>query len=342
MATKMTVKKAVRAPKKPVKKVSRPLRTADGLRLRKLNRKQSRKKSNELLKKEQATKQLPAAWDILLQSCRHLYRHRKTFLGILLIYGIFYVLVIKGISANFQLGNLRKNLSTTFSSKPNSIQSGIALYGLLLGTTGANGTGSAGIYQTALLVLTSLALIWALRVSYAKSAVLRVKDSFYKSTHALIPFLGVAFVLILECLPAVIAGSLFGAVQTSNLTVNTFQKLVVLSILLAATFWTVYMLSSSLFALYIVTLPNAKPLASLRAAKKLVKYRRVIVFRKVLFLPVVLLVSAGIVLIPLIIFFAKGAEVLFLIFTILVLGVIHGYLYTLYRYLINDKHYEQD
>ncbi len=333
MPTKKALKKLGKARKKPLIKKTLALSSKKaGPRLKKLNKKQHKL----VYKKEQQQKKLPPAWTILFLSLKHLYRHKWTFLGILLIYAIFYILFIKGISANFQLGNLRKNLTTTFNGKLNSFNTGVALFGLLLGTAGSGNSESAGIYQTVLVIIVSLAFIWALRASFGNSNKVSIKDSFYKSTGSLIPFIVICVLLVVQLLPALIVGSLYSSVQSSGILVGWFQKGVAIAILVSGVVWTLRMISSTLFALYIVTLADAKPWASIKAARQLVIFRRTIVIRRILFLPVVLLLFSAIVLLPLIIFIPTAAEVLFLIFTILLLGVMHSYFYTLYRRLIND------
>ena len=335
MPTKKSLKKSGKTTKKPLKKSTAKSNVNQGSRVRKLTRRQNKKRDAEKYKKEQKLKQLPAAWILLAQSLKHLYRYKKTFLGILLVYAIFYVLFIKGISANFQLGNLRNNLETTLNGKLSKLNSGFALFGLLLGTAGTTSSESAGVYQTVLLVLTSLALIWALRATFGGRSV-GIKDSFYKSTGTLVPFIAVCFLLIVQFLPALIVSSLYNSVRVNGLLVGPFQSVIAFLILGAGLGWTLYMLSSTLFALYIVTLSDAKPRASVQAAKQLVRFRRGAIIRKVLFLPVVLLLFSVVVLIPLIIFIPIAAEIIFLVFTILVLGVFHSYFYTLYRSLLNE------
>lgn len=337
MPTKKALKKSSQVPKKTVKKaVNTKVSVASGTRVRKLGRKQNRKLDAAKRKSEQKLKKLPAAWIIFARSVRHLYRHKKLFLGILLVYAFFYVVFIKGFSANFKLGDLRANLESTFKGKLSSLDSGIALFGLLLGTAGTTATESGGIYQMILITLTSLALIWALRNTFVEKFRVSIKDSFYKSTGQLVPFMGVCALLVVQLMPALIVASLYSTMQTGGLLVGWLQSSIGFVILCAGLGWTLFMLSSTLFALYIVTLPNAKPRESMRAAKELVRYRRVFVMRKVLFLPAALLLFAATVLLPLIIFVPIAAEILFLIFTILLLGVVHSYLYTLYRSMINE------
>lgn len=322
--------------KKPIKKaVNKTMkqvvtkRSENGQRLRKLTKRENKGK----LKKQQKSREIPAAWRILDQSLRHLYRNKKLFIGILLTYGVFYILFVKGISANFQLGNLKQNLNETLGGKQGTLNTGFALYGLLLGSAGNGSTDQASVYQMVFLVIFGLALIRGLRVTYGGNVRMRVRDVIYSSTGSLIPFVIVLFFILLQCLPALIASSIYSVAQANGVLTSVPQKGIALAVLFLGLFWTLYMVSSSIFALYIVTLKNP-PRASLKAAKELVRYRRSIIIRKVLFLPAALLVISALILVPLIIIYAPAAEIVFMAFTILVLGVVHSYLYTLYRSLI--------
>jgi hypothetical protein len=96
------------------------------------------------------------------------------------------------------------------------------------------------------------------------------------------------------------------------------------------------MVTSSVFALYIVTLPNVTPMAALRSARDLVLHRRWLIMRKVLFLPVALLVIAAIIMVPVIILSPAVAEWLFFGLSMLALAVVHSYMYGLYRELIKN------
>lgn len=94
------------------------------------------------------------------------------------------------------------------------------------------------------------------------------------------------------------------------------------------------MISSSIFALYVVTLPEMTPIRALRSAKGLVQFRRWTVMRKILFLPFIICVVGIIIMLPVILLLTPAAEVIFLLLTALVLPVIHSYVYSLYRELL--------
>jgi hypothetical protein len=94
------------------------------------------------------------------------------------------------------------------------------------------------------------------------------------------------------------------------------------------------MVSSSVFALYIVTLPDVTPMQALRSARELVRHRRWSIARKVLFLPVSLLVIAAAIMIPVILLLTPASEWAFFVLSMFSLAVIHSYMYGLYRELL--------
>jgi hypothetical protein len=103
-------------------------------------------------------------------------------------------------------------------------------------------------------------------------------------------------------------------------------------VLLAA--WSIYMLTSSVFAMYIVTLPNMQPLQALRSAKNLVKSKRWQLVRRLLFLPFFIIIVMGIFIVPLIIFAQFLVVPMFFVLAMFSVLFAHTYLYGLYKRLL--------
>jgi hypothetical protein len=161
-----------------------------------------------------------------------------------------------------------------------------------------------------------------------------VKDAYYKSLYPLIPFLLVLLVISLQLLPLAAANGLYSLVIGGGLAVTALEKTLWLILLFLFVLLSLYMITSSIFALYIVTLPDMKPMQALRSARELVRHRRWTVMRKVIFLPFALLVLAGLVSIPVILFLAPLAEAVFFIASMFGVAITHAYMYTLYRELL--------
>jgi hypothetical protein len=140
----------------------------------------------------------------------------------------------------------------------------------------------------------------------------------------------------LQLIPLLVGSTLYAVVTTNGIAVTVIEKLIWLFVFGVLALWTLYMLSSSLFALYIVTLPDMTPLKALRSARELVRHRRWTVLRKILWLPLALLLIAAVLMVPIIIWLTPLAQWLFFVLTMFVLVAVHGYMYTLYRELLNE------
>jgi hypothetical protein len=73
---------------------------------------------------------------------------------------------------------------------------------------------------------------------------------------------------------------------------------------------------------------------ALRSARELVRYRRWAVLRKIVFLPVALLVIGAAITIPAIYLITSFAGIVFFVLSMIGLAVIHSYMYRLYRELL--------
>lgn len=293
-------------------------------------RKLTRQQNKQVAKKETSARAVPTSFNILGQVFTLLRRHWKILGGITLVYLILNTVLASGLS----------NAVNNFSSVKDSLGSGhnfsdaLHGFGSLLGG-GANGSQSSSVLQSLLIILESLVVIWALRQLLAGKK-FSVKDAYYKSMAPLVPFLLVVFVIIIQLLPVTLGAGLI-ALISSALIASGGVTAVAFIILLPLLGWSIYMISSSIFGLYIVTLPDMQPRQALRSAKKLVSFRRLVIIRRVLFLPLfILLVMAAIVL-PLILFVHFLVVPVFYLLSILVVLFVHAYLYSLYRGLLDAK-----
>lgn len=260
-------------------------------------------------------------------------QHWRLFLGITVVYGLLTIVLVRGIGGGIDLGNLKSSLKGGIGGNYGDLATGAALFSYLLGSAGTSSTASGGTYQTLLIILMSLVVIWALRQVLA-SKTIRVRDAFYKGVYPLIPFILVLLVVGLQLIPLAIGSWLYSTVMSGGIAVSLLEKIIWVAVFCVLALATLYMICSSLFALYIVTLPDMTPMKALRSARQLVKKRRFLVMRKILFLPLALLVLGAIIMIPLILYATVLAQWIFFALSMAVLVVVHTYMYTLYRELL--------
>ncbi len=272
------------------------------------------------------------SWSLLRSSWAVLWKRRWLFLGIVAIYAACNVVLVQS-AAVANLGEVKQLLQGSNPDGASRLTSGVALFTVLLSATGSGRTEAGAAYQSMLLLITSLAIIWALREVMAGHAV-RLRDAFYRGMYPLIPVLLVVLIIVVQLVPLAIGASIFNLAVTNGIATNGWQILLWGLLPIAGTIASVYFLTSSLFAVYIAALPDMTPLKAMRSARRLVQGRRWTILRKLLFMPFVLTVLAVLIMLPVIMFITPAAPWLFFTVSLLGLLIFHAYMYALYRELL--------
>ena len=277
---------------------------------------------------------MKSGYRIFLQALNVLKDHWKLFAGILVIYLILTAILVGGLSGSSDLPTLKSSLNQVFTGHLAQLSTGLTLFTVLVGSIGSGGTTAvAGAYQTILLLVISLIIIWALRQVYAKHEI-SVRDAYYKGPTPLFPFVIVLLAIGVQLVPIVLGAAVYSLVVGGGIAITFIEKALAGLVFLSLGVTSIYMICSSIFALYIVTLPDMTPMKALRSARELVKFRRWIVLRKILYLPLALLVVGAFIMIPISLYVTPIATAVFFALTILGVAVIHSYLYALYRELL--------
>jgi hypothetical protein len=240
-------------------------------------------------------KKIPKARVLFMSTLRLLQKDWVLFGGIVLLYGLLNLVLVRGLTGSSDLGSLKSTLDGAFHG------------------------------------------LWALRQSTAGNTTgnkVRIRDSFYLGMYPLVPALLIIMLISLQLLPLALGGGLYAAVVSNNITVNWLERLPFLILFIAGGIWTLRMLTASIFAFYIVTLPNMTPLRAYRSARDLVYGRRLYIWRKLVFLPIVLLLGVVLVMFPLILWLTPVAAWAFFALSMLSLPLVHSYVYSLYREML--------
>lgn len=277
---------------------------------------------------------LPNGFKLLHQAGKLIVNHWEVFGGILLIYGLLNFILIGGVNGGSDLQNVKGSLGDVFTGQFSKLSTGLTLFTFLVTTgTGTMAGGVASAYQTILLIIISLVLIWVCRQLYAGHKV-RVRDGYYRGMHPLVPFVLVIFCMSLQLLPALTGIFLFTSLVSGGILTVLWEQMLLSLFSLTLIILSIYWICSSLFALYIVTLPEMTPIKALRSAKDITRFRRASILRKLLLLPIAILFVAGIIMIPISLFATVAAIPVFFVLTVIGVGFVHSYLYALYRELI--------
>jgi hypothetical protein len=314
---------------RPKKAAAKPAAKQVGPRIRKTTRKQARAKAKvEARQKAKLLGSFKLTWQVV-NTMRQYWKPLGSIVLVYLILNIVFASGLSGLSTSVE--NIKNNLHNNGSNS--QFINAIGGFGSLIGTAGASGSQSGSVLQSILIVLESLVIIWALRHLLA-GQIIGVKEAYYRSMYPLVPFLLVIFVIIVQLLPITLGTAALGVVLTSVFNSDA-SVTVIFSILFAGlAAWSVYMLSSSVFALYIVTLPDMQPRQALRSAKNLVQFRRWTIMRKLVFLPVFIVLVMAAIIVPLILLATIVVTPVFYLLSMLAILFVHTYLYSLYRNLL--------
>lgn len=311
--------------KQPAKKAA-VKSVISGPRIRNLTKKQKRIKAEKEVNSRQP---LSGSFKLIVHVIKLLRQYWKPLGGIVLVYLILNIIFASGISnISSAVSTLKDNLSGS-----TNLSSAFSGFGTLVSSAGSSSSETGSALQSVLIVLESLVIIWALRQLLAGEAI-KVKQAYYRATTPLVPFVLVIFIIIIQLLPVTFGAIVLAAILTSVFTTGALVTIIFGTIFALLAAWSIYLVSGSIFALYIVTLPDMQPRQALRSAKNLVHFRRWAIIRKVFFLPIFILMIMGILIIPLILYATYLVVPVFYVLSMLTILFVHAYLYSLYRELI--------
>lgn len=278
---------------------------------------------------------LSSAFQILRKTLSGIRTNWKLFGGITAIYVILTLMLVRGFASNVDLAGTKAALNEIYNGQIGTAGLSLTLFGSLLSSGNGAASSVGSVYQSMLLVIISLATIWGLRQVSAGNKP-RIRDAFYKGLYPIVPLILVLLVIGLQLIPMAVAGWLYSAVIVGGVAGTLIEKILWILLVILAILLSLYMISSSLFALYIVTLPDMEPMQALRSARQLAVHRRWTILRKIVFLPFILFVIAALIMLPTIILLPFIAEWIFLVLSLFGWIVTLCYIYNLYKELLNE------
>lgn len=278
---------------------------------------------------------LPPVWQLVRTTWQVLWHNKGLFLAIAGWYALLSLIFVQGLSSGANVTNLKSSLHNVGSGHLGAIGSSFGIFTVLVSSTGNGASPTAGFYQFIFAVITTLAVIWALRQRLS-GAHIRIRDTYYKGMYPIIPFILVLLIACVQLIPFAAGAGLYETVMNGGIAVHFFEQALWLLVFIALALWSLYMVTATVFGLYIVTLSDMAPVRAVRTAQELVKHRRLALLWKILCMPIILLAIAGIIMLPVILIAASLASWALLFLTAIGLVAINTYMYALYRELLNE------
>lgn len=240
---------------------------------------------------------LPGYVVFTVSVARSLWQFRRTFFALLSVYVLISIVLI-GVSQQEEYRTLTDALGDV--SKDTSLDSLTQVGGLfgatLLGSLNSSLTEVQQFYLVGVYVFTWLVVVWLLRQLTAGNRV-RVRDGLYSAGAPLLSSALIVSLMGLQIVPGALGVLLFAfAIQSGAIAGVIAMLFGVMAILLVVL--SLYWLTSSLFALVIVTLPGTYPMTAIRGASEIALGKRAQLLRRLLWLVLVIALIWVVVLFP--------------------------------------------
>ena len=278
---------------------------------------------------------IPPLKQLWTDTWNFLWLHRSKMLKFVAVYTLTYLVLVKGLTGfSLDTAELKTELQEAFGGSFGSITTFTLLYASLLSSLSGSSSEITNYFMVTITVVFSLAFIWLVRKLHLKNSTATVKDAFYQGMRPLIPFLVVIGIMLMQLIPVVIGGLIYLSIQSTVLAVSDLELIGITVLAILGLVLTVYLLAGSVFAIYIVTLPNTTPMVALRSSMRLLRIHRWVVLRRMLLFFVALIVLGFVLVLPFIIWFPALAEYAFFIMGCASFAVMHTFMYKLYRSML--------
>lgn len=295
---------------------------------------------------------LPGYWSFTNFVNKTLYKNRKVFLYLVLTYAILTIVMV-GMASQDAYSNLVETLKSTSNGILDGNFGTIGKASLLLlatinGDISANLTETQQIYAVLIAIMAWMTTVWLLRNIMAGYTV-KLRDGLYNSGAPLLSTFLVSMLLIVQLIPMALAFVGYSAATTTGLIAGGGVE--------AMLFWIVagllvvmslYFITSTFFAMIIVTIPGMYPYQAIKTAGDIVLGRRLRILYRLIWMAMCIGVFWIFVMVPTILFdlwikssFASinWLPIIPIVFLIVSsISIIWGssYIYLLYRKVVDN------
>lgn len=245
---------------------------------------------------------LPHPLVFILEVTQLMGKHRRLFIPLGVVYMCLYALLV-GLGSQEVYTQLGSAITEAGGDLVNPLtHSGLTVLALVTNGLNPELSDAQRIFGILLTLMAWLTTVWLLRNSFAGNKV-KMRDGLYSAGAPIVATTLVAFIIALQLLPIALAAVGYSAAVSSGLLISGGVA--------AMLFWiaasllgvlSLYWVSSSLFAMVIVTLPGMYPIKALRSSYRLLLGRRIRFLIRFLWMGAFVAALWVIVLIPTVLF----------------------------------------
>ena len=202
--------------------------------------------------------------------------HRRVYIQLIGVYSVA-VAVLVGVASQDLFNEFSKLFVSDASSSTESLSTaGNALLLLLGSTVGAFSPQLSEAQQLTagiLVVLLWLTVVWLLRNQLAGKHP-KVRDALYNAGSPIVATAIVVLLMVVQLMPATLAALGYSALTSNSLFQQGVVPMVVTAIAILMVTLSIYLVTTTIFSLIIITIPGMYPWEAIRAAGDLVVGRR--------------------------------------------------------------------
>lgn len=250
--------------------------------------------------------ELPNPLLFILEVIQTIWRQKRFFLPLMAIYIVLYAVLV-GIASESTYAELTNSVEEASSKIETTEVNPLTKASATLVSFASNGFGvnsgeAQQIFGVLLGLIAWLTTVWLLRNIFAGNNV-KVRDGLYNAGAPIIAMAIIVLVILVQLLPVALAAIAYAAATSSGLILNGGVE--------AMLFWiaagllgllSAYWVTSSIFALVIVTLPGMYPIKALQASRKILIGRKLRFALRFAWMAVFIIALWVVVLLPMILF----------------------------------------
>lgn len=294
---------------------------------------------------------LPGYWTFTGYVSKMLWRHKKTFIGLVVVYGALVVL-LTGIASQDTYTSLSEAIKEAggeiFNGQLGQIgKAGVLLGSGILGAFNEEPTETQRVYAALLALLAWLTTVWLLRALLAGSKP-KLRDGLYNGSAPFLSTFLLSLLIVLQILPIAVAAIGYGAASASGLLESGVEAMLFWSVAILLGSLSLYWMTTTIIALVVVTLPGMYPLQAYKTAGDLVVGRRARLLFRFLWMLFVTAIAWIIIMVPIILLdtwlksvitginWIPIVPVSLLLLSSITIVWLAGYVYLLYRKVVDD------
>lgn len=296
--------------------------------------------------------QLPGYFAFTNYVVKTIWRNRKTF-GLLALTIAVATLLMVGIASQDTYSAIKETLNSTSGNLFGGAFGEIGKAGLLFVSAATGGISQnlsevQQVYAGLITILAWLTSVWLIRNILAGHKV-KLRDGIYSAGAPLVSTFIVMIVFIVQLLPFALALIGYGAASASGLLNGGVEAMLFWVAALLLSILSLYWITSTFFALVIVTLPGMYPFSALKIAGDMVVGRRLRILYRLIWAALNVTVIWALIMIPVILLdsWIKGilpiikwmptVPIVMLALSSLTIIFISNYVYLLYRKVVADE-----